>query len=190
VTGVRAAELSESDAVVAVLVAAFQDDPLSRWVFPGDERRRTGAHPAMFRELLGVGFAVGSVDVTEDLSAAVIWTPRTGEADDDVPIAGLEPAELGRLGVLLGMMADREPPQPHWHAQFIGVLPGRQGRGLGARLVRHGLDRYDAKGDPTYLEASSPAGARLYRRLGFRDHGPAFTPPGGPPVQPMWRAPA
>ncbi|MFI5592612.1 GNAT family N-acetyltransferase [Amycolatopsis sp. NPDC051758] len=189
-TGVRAAEPSELDTVAAILVAAFQDDPLSRWVFPGDERRRTGAHPALFRELLTAGVATGSVDVTEDRSAAVIWTPRTGEDGDDAPIVGLEPAELDRLGVLLGMMADREPPEPHWHAQFIGVVPGRQGQGLGGRLVRHGLDRYDAQGEPTYLEASSPDSARLYRRLGFRDRGPAFSPPGGPPVQPMWRAPA
>jgi ribosomal protein S18 acetylase RimI-like enzyme len=188
VTGVRAAEPSELDTVAGILVAAFQDDPLSRWVFPGDERRRTGAHPALFRELLAVGVAAGSVDVTEDHSAAVIWLP--GGGGDDEPVAGLEPAELDRLGVLLGMMAEREPPEPHWHAQFIGVVPGRQRQGVGARLVGHGLGRYDAEGVPTYLEASSPASARLYRRLGFRDHGPAFTPPGGPPVQPMWRAPA
>jgi hypothetical protein len=36
---------------------------------------------------------------------------------------------------------------------------------------------------PTYLEASSPDSVRLYRRPGFRDHGPAFAPPGGPPMR-------
>ncbi|MFJ9787183.1 GNAT family N-acetyltransferase [Amycolatopsis sp. NPDC101161] len=185
---VRAAQPAELDAVLATLVAAFQDDPMSRWVFPGDERRRDVAHPAFFRELIQAGFAVGSVDVTEDHSAAVIWLP--GSAGDDEPVAGLDPDEQERLDVLLALMAGREPAEPHWHAQFIGVRPGRQRRGIGARLLRHGLARYDAEGVPTYLEASSPDSTRLYRRLGFRDHGPAFRPPGGPPMQPMWRAPA
>ncbi|MFJ1761533.1 GNAT family N-acetyltransferase [Amycolatopsis sp. NPDC088138] len=186
---VRSAGPSEVDAVVGVLVAAFQDDPMSRWVFPGDDRRRTRAHPAFFRALAELGIATGNVDVTTDHTAAVIWTPAGGEIDGDFLIPGLDDDELHRLGALLGLMATREPREPHWHAQFIGVLPGRQREGLGERLLRHGLDRYDAEGAWTYLEASSPESARLYRRLGFTDHGPAFAPPGGPPMQPMQRLP-
>ncbi len=185
---VRAAGPSEVDVVVGILVAAFQDDPMSRWVFPGDDRRRTRAHPAFFRALAELGLAAGSVDLTTDHSAAVIWTPAGG--DGDLMIPGLDDDELHRLGALLGLMAAREPREPHWHAQFIGVRPGRQREGVGARLLRHGLDRYDAAGAPTYLEASSPDSTRLYRRLGFADHGPAFAPPGGPPMQPMRRPPA
>jgi ribosomal protein S18 acetylase RimI-like enzyme len=184
---VRAADPSEVDTVAGILVEAFQDDPVSRWVFPDDERRRTVSHPVFFGAILEAGFATGHVDVTEDLAAAVIWLPAGG---DDDPIEGLDPAEADRLGVLLGLMAGLEPAGPLWHAQFIGVRPGRQRRGIGARLLRHGLDRADAEGVPTYLEASSPDSTRLYRRLGFQDHGPAFRPPGGPPMQPMRRAPA
>ncbi|MGW4527950.1 GNAT family N-acetyltransferase [Amycolatopsis sp. NPDC004378] len=182
---VRAADPAERDTVLEILVAAFQDDPMSGWVFPDAGRRRDVSHPAFFGALLDAGFAAGHVDVTADHTAAVIWLPP-GE-DDDGPIAGLDAAELDRLGVLLGLMAEREPPGPLWHAQFIGVRPGLQGQGIGGRLLRHGLDRADAEGVPTYLEASSPASTRLYRRLGFADHGPAFRPPGGPPMQPMSR---
>jgi ribosomal protein S18 acetylase RimI-like enzyme len=187
VSDVRAAEPSEVDTVIGILVEAFQDDPMSRWVFPDDERRRAVSHPAFFGALLEAGFATGHVDVAEDHSAAVIWLPAGG---DDEPVEGLEPAEADRLGALLGLMAAVEPAGPLWHAQFVGVRPGLQGRGIGGRLLRHGLDRADAEGVPTYLEASSPDSTRLYRRLGFRDHGPAFHPPGGPPMQPMRRAPA
>ncbi|MEU8635984.1 GNAT family N-acetyltransferase [Amycolatopsis sp. NPDC048633] len=185
---VRAADPSEVDTVAGILVAAFQDDPMSRWVFPDDERRRTVSHPAFFGALLEAGFATGHVDVTGDRTAAVIWLPAGGDGDE--PIAGLDPTEAARLDVLLGTMAGLEPPGPLWHAQFVGVRPGHQGRGVGGRLLRHGLDRADAEGVPTYLEASSPGSTRLYRRLGFRDHGPAFRPPGGPPMQPMRRSPA
>lgn len=184
---VRAVRPSEVDTVLGILVEAFQDDPMSGWVFPDAERRRTVSHPAFFGAILEAGFAAGHVDVTEDHTAAVIWLPPGG---DDEPIPGLDAAETGRLGVLLGLMAAVEPAGPLWHAQFIGVRPGLQGRGIGGRLLHHGLDRADAEGVPTYLEASSPDSTRLYRRLGFRDHGPAFHPPGGPPMQPMRRAPA
>lgn len=184
---VRAADPSEVDTVAGILVEAFQDDPMSRWVFPDDERRRAVSHPALFGAVLEAGFAAGHVDVTTDHTAAVIWLPAGG---DDDPIPGLDAAETDRLGVLLAMMARLEPAGPLWHAQFIGVRPGVQRRGIGGRLLRHGLDRADAEGVPAYLEASSPESTRLYRRLGFRDHGPAFQPPGGPPMQPMRRAPA
>lgn len=190
-SGVRAADPSEVDTVVAILVAAFQDDPVSRWIFPGGERRRTGAHPAFFRAVVETAFATGRVEVTTDHSAAMLWTPSGdgGDGGDDEPVPGLAAAELDRLGAFLGLIAEREPAAAHWHAQFIGVVPGRQREGLGARLLRHGLDRYDADAVPTYLEASSPDSARLYRRLGFGDHSPAFAPPGGPPMLPMWRDP-
>ena len=39
-SGVRAADPSEVDTVLGILVEAFQDDPMSRWVFPDAERRR------------------------------------------------------------------------------------------------------------------------------------------------------
>ncbi len=186
----RVAEQSDVDTVVGILVTAFHDDPISRWVFPGDERRRTGAHPAFFGAVVEGAFAGGRIDIAEDLSAAMVWSPGGDHGDDENP-PGLTEAESGRMDVLFGLMGEHAPEEPpHWHAQFLGVVPGRQREGVGGRLFRYGLRRYDAEGLPTYLEASSPESARLYRRLGYRDFCPAFTPPGGPPMQPMWRDPA
>ena len=42
---------------------------------------------------------------------------------------------------------------------------------------------------PLYLEASSTASARLYRRHGFVDTG-VIEAPGMPPLYPMWREPS
>ncbi|MEC3982668.1 GNAT family N-acetyltransferase [Amycolatopsis sp. H20-H5] len=193
-SGIRAAEPSEVDAVVDVLTRAFQLDPVSTWLFEDDERR-PGANRAFFRGVLGgLGEAGGRVDVTEDFGAVMLWEPG-GAEDEGGDLAetfpGLLDAELARLGPLLGLMAERGPSgSAHHHAQFLGVLPGLQGQGIGGRLFRHGLDHFDAQGTPTYLEASSPTSARLYRRLGYRDVGEPFAPPGGAPMQPMWRDPA
>ncbi|RSM52892.1 GNAT family N-acetyltransferase [Amycolatopsis sp. WAC 01376] len=184
---VRAVEPSEMDIVVDVLSEAFHDDPVSVWVFPGDERRAV-ALPIFHRAvLLGTLAAGGHVDVTGDLSAAVLWSPGGEEDMDGDTFAGLTGEELGRLATLFELMTERAPGGEYHHAQFVGVRKSAQRQGIGARVLKHGLDRYGAV--PAYLEASSPESAKLYRRLGFRDHGPAFAAEGGPPMLPMWREP-
>ncbi|MFC3454459.1 GNAT family N-acetyltransferase [Amycolatopsis speibonae] len=184
---VRAAEPSELDIVADVLTEAFHADPVSVWVFPDDERRAAGLsifHRAIVRGTLAAG---GHVDVTGDLSAAVLWTPGGEEDTDEDAFAGLRREELGRLAALFELMTERAPGGEYHHAQFIGVRERAQRQGIGARLLRHGLDRNGAV--PAYLEASSAESAKLYRRLGFREHGPAFAVEGGPPMWPLWRAP-
>ncbi|WP_410585302.1 GNAT family N-acetyltransferase [Amycolatopsis sp. lyj-108] len=184
---VRTAEPSEMDTVVDVLSEAFHDDPVSVWVFPGDERRAV-ALPIFHRAvLLGTLAAGGHIDVTGDLSAAVLWSPSGEEDMDGDAFAGLTGEELGRLATLFELMTEHAPGGEYHHAQFVGVRKSAQRQGIGARLLKHGLDRYGAV--PAYLEASSSESAKLYRRLGFRDHGPAFAAEGGPPMLPMWREP-
>ncbi|RSN12237.1 GNAT family N-acetyltransferase [Streptomyces sp. WAC 05977] len=185
---IRAAEESEMDTVVDVLSEAFHEDPVSMWVFPGDERRAV-ALPIFHRAVvLGMLTAGGHVDVTDDLSGAAVWAPGGDEDIDDEAFAGLTGEEIGRLMMVFELMTEHVPAGEYHHAQFIGVRKNVRRRGIGARLLKHGLDRYGAV--PAYLEASSAESAKLYRRLGFRDHGPAFAVEGGPPMLPMWREPS
>lgn len=184
---VRAAAPSEMDTVVDVLSEAFHEDPVSVWVFP-DAERRAVALPIFHRVILrGTLAAGGHVDVTGDLSAAVLWTPGGEEDVDGAAFSGLTGEELGRLAALFELMTTRAPGGEYHHAQFIGVRRSAQRQGIGARLLRHGLDRNGTV--PAYLEASSAESAKLYRRLGFRDHGPAFAAEGGPLMRPLWRDP-
>ena len=55
----------------------------------------------------------------------------------------------------------------------VGVSPGRQGEGLGRRLVEAGLSRLAERGiriASLYVEADNEAAVRLYRSFGFDDH--------------------
>ena len=52
----------------------------------------------------------------------------------------------------------------------LGVSPKHQRRGVGAALVRWGLERAKEDGRDTYLIATGP-GRKLYLGLGFRDVG-------------------
>jgi GNAT superfamily N-acetyltransferase len=76
----------------------------------------------------------------------------------------------------------------HYYVRDVGVLPSRQGQGLGSALLRPTLERCDREGLPAYLEASSERSAALYERLGFRITR-ELRIGGSPPLWLMLRAP-
>ncbi|KAJ5781199.1 Acyl-CoA N-acyltransferase [Penicillium paradoxum] len=57
--------------------------------------------------------------------------------------------------------------RPHYYLDMLGVHPAYNGKGLGTRLLKWGIERADAQGVETYLSAS-PAGKPLYEKYGFR----------------------
>lgn len=67
----------------------------------------------------------------------------------------------------------------HWYGLGpVAVLPGMQGRGIGAALIRQGLDRLKAMGAAGCVVMGEPA---YYTRFGFAQM-PALTYPGVPPA--------
>jgi GNAT superfamily N-acetyltransferase len=113
---------------------------------------------------------------------------------------GAEPAYIERLEDIVGVDAPRlfeivemfeaqAPEEPYYHLQFLGVLPERQGVGLGGALMAPILERCDRDGVPAYLEATSDRNRALYERHGFRAHGD-IPLPDGPALWRMWREPA
>ena len=87
------------------------------------------------------------------------------------------------------LIDDHHPPGSYWYLLFMGVVPARQGQGLGSALMAPVLERCDHENVRAYLDATSERGKRLYERHGFEAE-EAFRPLGGPPVWPMWRQPA
>ena len=75
----------------------------------------------------------------------------------------------------------------HWYLHFLGVVPARQGRGLGSLLLAPVLDRLDAAGEHAYLEASTERNKALYERHGFSVTSRFELPAGGPVIRRMWR---
>jgi GNAT superfamily N-acetyltransferase len=191
---IRKADESDRELVVRLLDVAFQDDPVSRWVFPGDEYRRTTHHRLMaaFTEIV---LADGRIDLAEDGSACALWlsVPAEEHGADDDGFAQLRAAvdpENERVELIGRLTADIHPAgRAHEYLWMIGVTPDRQGEGLGAALIQHVLDRCDREGLPAYLEASSARSRALYERLGFELAGTPLDLPEGPQMWPMWREP-
>ncbi|MGV9280729.1 GNAT family N-acetyltransferase [Streptomyces sp. NPDC003730] len=201
---IRAAGAGDRESVVRLLDQAFQDDPVSSWVFPGEEyRRRT--HHRLMAAFTDAVFADGRIDVTEDGAACALWLPvPAGEpvgsepedgaeaSAEDVPARVREAVDPGNERVeLIARLTNGIHPTGRAHAYLwmIGVTPERQGEGLGTALIESELDRCDREGLPAYLEASSARGKALYERLGFEFTGRALDLPGGPRMWPMWREP-
>ncbi|KKD05721.1 GNAT family N-acetyltransferase [Streptomyces sp. WM6386] len=193
---IRAAGEGDRELVVGLLDAAFQDDPVSRWVFPGDEHRRT-THHRLMAAFTDIVLAEGRVDVTEDGTACALWlSVPDGEHADEEGADG--PAELRaevdpdneRVELIGRLTADIHPAgRAHEYLWMIGVAPEHQGQGLGTALIASVLDRCDREGLCAYLEASSARSRALYERLGFQPAGPALDLPAGPQMWPMWREP-
>ena len=55
-----------------------------------------------------------------------------------------------------------------------------RGTGLGAALIRHGLDFADRDGVPAFLETARPGNVAYYERRGFRTIAEGDAPGGGP----------
>jgi len=185
----------DHDRVVTALSAAFHRDPVFEWIYT-DESWRREAVPAFF-SLLTPAFASRSQSrVTWDGDGAALWL-LPGEqllSDEEAESFMAEAAEdagpaAGRLMQAFEIFEEHHPTEPHWYLGFLGVIPSRQGHGIGSELLETTLDRVDYAGEPAYLEATSADNRRLYERHGFkvvRD----LPLPNGPTVFPMWRDPA
>jgi ribosomal protein S18 acetylase RimI-like enzyme len=191
---IRTADDSDRELVVRLLDEAFQDDPVSGWVFPGDEYRRT-THHRLMAAFTGIVLEEGRIDLTEDGTACALWlsVPAAEHADDDDgPVRLREDVDPANERVeLIGRLTAGIHPvgRAHEYLWMIAVAPAHQGRGLGSALITSVLDRCDREGLPAYLEASNARSRKLYEHLGFEVTGRPLDLPDGPQMWPMWREP-
>lgn len=88
----------------------------------------------------------------------------------DLPAAVGEPA-FERFTGFFGYIEKyhhRDAPSPHWYLAVIGVDPPRQGKGLGAAMIRPVLAEADRAGLACYLETPNQKNVPLYQHLGFK----------------------
>jgi GNAT superfamily N-acetyltransferase len=190
---VRVANPDDDERLTSVLVRAFEDDPVIRWVFPDDEEARR----LYFRTNLELGHPHGTIFTIDSRLGCAIWAPP-GEWRVSLWTQFLLVLRIIRmLGVRRfqrGMMVfDRLQKEhqegPHYYLGVLGVDPSSQGRGLGSALVGAGLELADRAGVGAYLETSNPRNLPLYQRQGFEVTRSFEFAPGGPSCWLMWRPP-
>jgi len=178
---------------VAVLTAAFDDDPLMRWLFDDDARRAQQLH-AWWTWIVGNRAPHVEVLVTDDQRSAAIWhrpDPIDHVVDEDfvAMLARLLGADVARRKLeAMRVIPESHPTDRHWYLAAIGTLPQHQGRGSAPRVMAGPLAQCDAEGVPAYLESSNPRNVSFYERLGFVAVGEIHVPT-GPTLLAMWREP-
>ncbi|SEO88536.1 Ribosomal protein S18 acetylase RimI [Actinacidiphila rubida] len=208
---IRRAGAGDRDVVAKLLDEAFQQDPVSSWVFP-DPEDRGRTHIRLMGGFLDAALAEGYVDMTEDGAAAALWlsvpahedaagAESAADADADATDDGQAadgPAEFRELvdpgnerveRIARLLEAAHPKGRAHEYLMLIAVSEDVQGQGVGTLLIDAVLDRCDREGLAAYLEASSMRSRALYERLGFAFTGTTVDLPDGPQMWPMWREP-
>ena len=186
----RAAGPDDLDAVVDLLTGVFLDDPLMSAIAAAapDPRAALGhLHRVELAAHYLAADPAARADSRVDLAVDATSGEPLGVALWDAPSStdvvgplgpGSEPPpglDLDLLGgawelclVDAAQCEAHRPAEPHWYLYMVAVAPAARGRGIGGRLLGHGLRRVDAEGLPAHLESTTPGSRRLYERFGFR----------------------
>lgn len=185
------AQWSDAKRVYDILTSAFENDPPSRWMYPGHQQYRR-FFPRFAEAFGGAAMGSGTALLSEGDSGAALWLPPGIAPDEEVFASLLEESVTDRekpdAFALFEEMGRHHPEEPHWYLPLIGVVPTAQSQGHGSTLMLCGLEQCDRDGLPAYLEATSSRSVPLYQRHGFEIVG-EIRIGRCPPIFPMLRAP-
>ena len=185
-----AAEATDVEPSINVMVLAFAADPVARWMYR-DPRRYLLYFGHFIRAFAGTAFSTGTAWCVEGNLGAALWLPP-GVKPDTVAIAGILEESVPRnvmvdVNSMFAEMTTYHPQCPHWYLPTIGVEPHLHGKGFGSRLLTESLKQCDQEHMPAYLESSNPANTVLYQRFGFEILGDIRVGH-SPPMVPMLRS--
>ena len=170
---------------------AFRHDPFNKWLFR-DFRAMENTFHAMAKHVYaprGLCHRIGD-------EACAMWMLPGGNMDlpawafPGIAATTLRyggPKAVKRLLSFDKAVAPHHPTTPHAYLFTVGVRQGKQGKGLGKRLLAPVLTACDAIGLPAYLENSNPENRSFYQGLGFKRTALFEVLPGGAPLEGMWR---
>jgi tellurite resistance-related uncharacterized protein/ribosomal protein S18 acetylase RimI-like enzyme len=172
--GIREAEPSQYGTIAACLARAFEDDPISRFIFPNDDTRARRL-VSFYRAVLRMMSQHGSVYTDDSFRGAAVWRapspPGVGPLQtlgDGLRMVVALRTGLGRALALEQIVSQGRPIEPHWYLAILGTDPLEQGRGVGSSLLGPVLARCDREQLPAYLESSKEENISFYQRHGFR----------------------
>ena len=177
---IRKAEHTDIDAIVELMVRAFQDAALYRY-FVKDAGKRPGFLRRVFRHRIGFSFDHSLIELVAEngsVAGAAIWsppsapeTPKPVNHELDNVIRGYDAAVYEKWrhfhNILFTSMS-RVLPEPHWSLAPVAVLPEAQGRGLAGALLRPKFAEFDVAGTPCLLGTQDEINTKIYAHYGFR----------------------
>ena len=192
---VRPVRDEDVDPLAVALMHAFEDDPVTRWVYAREARRRVWSERFFRWQLRRLPRQEVSWTTDDGRGGAALWAlPGRWREDTRETLSLLRqtlPGVLPRLPRILrglGQVEARHPAERHLYLAVLGVDPERQGEGVGSQLIRPGLELCDREHLPAYLETGKERNLAFYGRHGFAVLDKIHLPK-GPPVWFLWREP-
>ncbi len=192
--GIRLAEDSDIDAVVATVTSAFLEDPLWSPIFSEVDDAAFTSSRLWHLYVSSAALRYPWTFVTPNVEAAAVWYPPGAEYLTTTEIDGFDSFLEGLVGrtradevqEIDAAFDAAHPAEPSFYLSLLATHNNHRGRGLGMDLLRQSLAHIDALEMPAYLESSNPANDARYTRAGFEPLGVA-TMPSGQRVTTMWR---
>jgi len=185
---------SELPALYASLARAFEDDPVTRFLFP-NRRTRVQRLQAFYRSMMPTLAAHGRMHTDADLRGGAIWQaprpPPPGPAQllSTILLSALALRGRALAGLALGRALETvHERKPHWYLAILGTDPEYQGKGIGRALIAPVLELCDREGELAYLESSKRRNIPFYESHGFEVVGEVSVS-GGLVLWPMLRRP-
>lgn len=190
------AGVNDRPLVTRILASAFVAEPFAVGLLPRGpiDHRLLRLFARMTFEALRSGGMTYLAYTDGTPVGAALWQPPGTRVRKRTAILGA-PTYLRVFG---GRLVDairsqlavecQRPTTPHWYLKALGVLPGKQGLGVGSALMRDRLAVADRHHHCAFLETSTDENVRFYQRFGFRVVNRTPTV-GTATAMGLWRAP-
>lgn len=179
---ITTAVLSDLDAAVDCLAAAFAQDPLTGFLLqtgPGYQDRLKQFFSLLMRARIVLKMPVFVVRDTAGIRGAAMgystarpaWPP--GITEDWDRFEKTIPALADRIAIYDDIASKSQPPAPHYYLGVIGVDPDLHGLGIGTQLLKSfcDLSASDPLSSGVYLDTAKPSNVVFYERAGFTETG-------------------
>jgi len=176
---IRSIEQADVQPAGEVLASAFRGYPFFEYCL-GDADNYERAAPRMFASFVRWTMLHGKAWATSDLTAVALRRPpgtrsigfwnalRSGLV---LTFLRMDIATRRRFGRATPIVEETHKSimgdQPHWHCWMMGVLPTRQGTGIGRQLMRYTFEQSDRARLPCYLETFSENSVHVHESQGY-----------------------
>lgn len=185
---VRPATPGQLSSLTRTLSRAFVTEPMMTWPI-GALSDPTAAIEASFAIWDAANIELGVVFEAGQGAGVAVWVApelagRWIELERQARPAIYQLSDDGghRYNRMWEWVEAREPAEPAWYLDRVGVDTERRGEGLGKALVTFGLANAGRDGLPAYLETATERNVAYYVSLGFRVVDEGDAPDGGPHI--------
>jgi ribosomal protein S18 acetylase RimI-like enzyme len=188
--GVNEITTKDTDWAAKVLEQAFYTDQLLNFIY-ADTIDKPGKLNSFFRTTFRLAALYGDCLSTAEKDGVLMMLPpdQTNLSIGAMVKSGMmaAPFKMGWASfsrmMAFANFAEKEhkaaAPFDHFYIMTVGVLPERQGMGVGKKLMTKALDIVDANQMPCYLETQNPDNVPIYQKLGFEVVSDKEIPKGG-----------